>query len=511
MKIGTKLGLIVILFITLSFITILGILSTVTESNFNKVENSVHQSTMKNMYEILISDIEKLELLLADWAEWDATLDYIRGDYPEYIEENIPIEVFEDNNIDYIVITNDNKELLYGKELNLEEYELMDIEENLISILTSFENKTGVVEYNKEYIFFSSTYITDNSGVILSDGKMIHAFKLSDEFLYGLNEALDHMMEVTIEDKGKLIKSQYDSVVSEEDSEYNISSGLITERKNSIGQLRIPIDNTDRYIVLSTNLDNSIYNLGQKQKQETSIMVLSSLALLMVIMSLAIRRIIVERVEKLNHEVDAITISGNVNERVKTKGRDELGKLSDGINMMLAELEDMHQEVSRLASYDALTGIYNRRYGYEMLNKTLEIHKKNEKPISVAFIDIDNLKVVNDTLGHNEGDQLIFDVVSLLKEKISNNDYIIRLGGDEFLYVMHGKSKNEASELIQSLKKEVVLRNQEENKNYKLNFSYGIASYQSEMTLDEFVEEADRLMYLDKKRNKEYGGSNENR
>ena len=94
MKISTKLTLIFSIFIFLSYTAIFFILSTVTESNFKLVSHDVHYRTMDTMYEIVETELSQLEVLLNDWANWDASYDFVKGDYPENVEYTLPFEVY---------------------------------------------------------------------------------------------------------------------------------------------------------------------------------------------------------------------------------------------------------------------------------------------------------------------------------------------------------------------------------------------------------------------------------
>ena len=107
----------------------------------------------------------------------------------------------------------------------------------------------------------------------------------------------------------------------------------------------------------------------------------------------------------------------------------ELREANQRLDAARADLRD-------LALTDALTGAYNRRYFDEIIGRELERHKRANEPLTVAFIDVNRFKSVNDGHGHAAGDMLLRDVSEFFARKLRETDYIFRWGGDEFLVLM---------------------------------------------------------------------------
>jgi len=100
------------------------------------------------------------------------------------------------------------------------------------------------------------------------------------------------------------------------------------------------------------------------------------------------------------------------------------------------ELKEAHEELRRLAAVDALTGCYNRRFFEENIDREMQRHRRYGTPLCLLFIDIDRFKHVNDSYGHDVGDQVLQYVGSFLTRHIREADYVVRWGGDEFLVLM---------------------------------------------------------------------------
>jgi len=162
----------------------------------------------------------------------------------------------------------------------------------------------------------------------------------------------------------------------------------------------------------------------------------------------------------------------------------------------------------RLIKYaytDSLTGIPNRRKGLELLNNALEKARHNKTSLIICFVDINDLKKVNDSFGHSEGDKLIIIISNVLCKIISDNITVFRYGGDEFIIIIENKTITEAENLCNSIKEQFDILNQEENKPYSIDASFGLyeVDVDKEYTVKEIIEAADRNMYY-KKNDKSY-------
>lgn len=150
---------------------------------------------------------------------------------------------------------------------------------------------------------------------------------------------------------------------------------------------------------------------------------------------------------------------------------------------------------------DELTGLFNRRFAYETLAKNIEIAKRNQENFVVCYIDIDNLKIINDTYGHAEGDILIKTVVESFKKVVRLSDYLFRIGGDEFLLVLPKAKIENSHKLVKRLRKEL---NHKKIQGIPIDFSYGFSEYHpnDNLTPEELVKIADFRMYQIKIRKK---------
>lgn len=133
--------------------------------------------------------------------------------------------------------------------------------------------------------------------------------------------------------------------------------------------------------------------------------------------------------------------------------------IADGQRLYTALIEDisdskaMMEDLQQLAEHDSLTGLYNRFYFTSELERVTERSKRN-KYVNCAlfYIDLDNFKYVNDTLGHLAGDQLLIEVTTLFSEKLRRSDLLARLGGDEFAVIVYDVTQDMAKKIANTLR-----------------------------------------------------------
>ncbi|MBN3889530.1 MAG: sensor domain-containing diguanylate cyclase [Nostoc sp. JL31] len=157
-------------------------------------------------------------------------------------------------------------------------------------------------------------------------------------------------------------------------------------------------------------------------------------------------------------------------------------------------------EGRQLLLTDELTGLHNRRAFFLMAAQQLKIAYRMKVYCWVMFIDLDGLKQINDTLGHDMGDALIIDAGRLLKQTFRNSDIVARLGGDEFIVFISSYFKD-ADSIQERLQTNIANFNQQQNCSYKLSMSIGIERYSpdSNMSLEQLIARSDELMYAQKR------------
>lgn len=165
----------------------------------------------------------------------------------------------------------------------------------------------------------------------------------------------------------------------------------------------------------------------------------------------------------------------------------------------------MFKKVEALAITDGLTGLYTRTYFIERLQEEIERAKTTSIPITIAILDIDYFKKVNDTYGHLAGDTFLKQLSNILRRRFRAVDVLSRYGGEEFAVLMCHTNINESYKILEEVRKMV-----EEEKFFmpiesyrpiqiKKTISIGIAQLTTEQTPDEIIKKADDALYTAKK------------
>jgi len=163
----------------------------------------------------------------------------------------------------------------------------------------------------------------------------------------------------------------------------------------------------------------------------------------------------------------------------------------------------MIAQLRALSLVDVLTGLYNRRGFLTLAQQQMKLANRTKKGMCLLFVDIDNMKWINDTLGHHEGDRALIDTASILKNTFRETDIIARIGGDEFAVMLIDSPKDSIQILTTSLHKNANAQNVKQICPYKLSLSVGMAYYDPECgcSVDELLIRADSSMY-DQKRSR---------
>jgi len=165
----------------------------------------------------------------------------------------------------------------------------------------------------------------------------------------------------------------------------------------------------------------------------------------------------------------------------------------------------LEQETRFLATYDALTGLLSRRAFYENAERQLKMAVRNQEPISVLVADLDGFKAVNDTHGHNAGDQVLKQVGEIVVKNSRESDLAGRVGGDEFVFCLPGASEEEAKEFGERLLKAVTDADFSHNGTpVELGISIGmhVQNAESGALLSDLIHEADMALYEAKSQGK---------
>lgn len=173
------------------------------------------------------------------------------------------------------------------------------------------------------------------------------------------------------------------------------------------------------------------------------------------------------------------------------------------IEVLKQEIKDLKEEIITLrqeVSIDFSSGALSRKQGIVNLGMEINRISCSGSNLTIAFLDIDSLKSINDRFGHFEGDKIIRELTSTVMKNIRDCDFVYRYGGDEFIIVFKNAGVGDAKKIWSRIEENILLRNKELNVPYKMSVTAGFAQYEKELDINEFISRADNDMYKNRKR-----------
>ena len=182
--------------------------------------------------------------------------------------------------------------------------------------------------------------------------------------------------------------------------------------------------------------------------------------------------------------------------------RDDQGNIM-GVVLTFRDISERWQTEAalRILSHtDDLTGLYNRRGFLTLAQQNLKLAIRNRVGLLLLIIDVDNLKQINDSFGHPEGDRALISTAEILKATFRASEVLARLGGDEFIVLALDITHQSVDRITARLQETLKHHNEQTNGRYQLSFSTGIARFDPNQasSIDELITKADETMYAHK-------------
>ncbi|WP_299195032.1 EAL domain-containing protein [uncultured Amphritea sp.] len=338
--------------------------------------------------------------------------------------------------------------------------------------------------------------------------------------LTSLNNVQNIVMAVLYDaDKQLFAKYSPDNVpipVLPSNSEGEIDNALYVIRP-------ITIDND---IIGYTLLLSDLSSLKARQIDQMGIafvVFLLSLVVALLLSSVA-QRIITQPISELASTARKITRTRNYQLRVRNRSKDEIGSLATDFNQMIGQIQARDNELEQArqlleekvkdrtaelllltkqlehqAFHDSLTGLPNRATYDNNLSTAINYAERRNEQLTIMFLDLDRFKDINDTLGHDMGDQLLIEISSRLSKCLRSSDTLARLGGDEFAVLAVNTSQDHAADiaakLIQAIQDPIEIR----EFNLQVTTSIGISIYPTDgRDATTLIKHADTAMYCSK-------------
>lgn len=164
------------------------------------------------------------------------------------------------------------------------------------------------------------------------------------------------------------------------------------------------------------------------------------------------------------------------------------------VSQGIGAINKAYEYLQQWAETDPLTGLKNRRIFFEQLDIAMARCRRAQQPLTLAYIDLDHFKQVNDQLGHGVGDELLVAVSTQMLASLRKSDLVARLGGDEFAVLLEGNTPEQSEQVLARLQAQLLQHMQQHQ--WPVTFSTGaVTVLQMPDTPEAMVHEADQLMY----------------
>ncbi len=380
--------------------------------------------------------------------------------------------------------------------------ELLEINHSIKSFESEFNLLTFDPERTDDKVIQIIQELTDHTEHLKGFSHVLSAEKL-DSLLENISIVLDVADELLITPG------------------FNYRYQLFRDTVDPIVELSLSIDHTthqfadennklsDKLVTRMEKADTDLSDFNNHTSKLGNLILLSAISVLLIAVAMQIIffRNLRSRLIMLAEYAD--DIAHEVVRPPPFKSRDKTGHLAVHLALMGRRIrhllkisreenkraDNALKEVEKLAYYDPLTGLENRRLFNEHLNDAFELSKRYANNAILFFLDLDNFKNINDSMGHDIGDELLKELANRLKHILRSSDHLARLGGDEFGIIAFHQPDNGVrlvQRINESLRQPVIINDQE----IEITVSVGITDVESEnISVSDLMRRADLAMY----------------
>jgi diguanylate cyclase (GGDEF)-like protein len=265
---------------------------------------------------------------------------------------------------------------------------------------------------------------------------------------------------------------------------------VYNDMDNIIVSSKISLDNETigKLILLynTNDIKNTLIQMGQ-------ILLIISVLVLLIMFKIAtiLQKRLTTPIYTLVNTMENILENNNYTKRIDEKSDDEFQTVFNGFNTMLNKIQKNKSELETLANQDTLTGLYNRRYFFELVNQFLDMTKRENKISTILMLDIDKFKNINDTYGHNVGDLVLQGFAKVLLENNRKGDIFARFGGEEFIVFLPHLNADDAFLVAKKICRSIEIYRDVQD----INFTVSIGLCEFHNDIKDAINKADIALY----------------
>ncbi|MFP4016981.1 MAG: HD domain-containing phosphohydrolase [Halanaerobiales bacterium] len=496
---GTFLVIIIILITTLGFLTYNTtktiLINELKEESLKTMDNAYHY-----FIENYINENERiLENLLTEIKSQDIKIDSTLSNSTGYLWEIV--QKFN-SNIWYVYIGTESGDIYVYPEWEPPE----GYDPRVRPWYQSAIKKEGKISWSEPYQEYITNKMVVSSSITISESDRIIGVLSIDTSLEKVNNIINNMnfgensYSILIDNNGYLISHPDSSMIGSNIRNESWYSELTFEEKGVHMTQLNGVDTFISYIIVPEtgwkllafipreSIDEVIKPL---RNRAISIAIIG--ILITVIISYLISDWFTRKIGGLIRAMDEVE-NGNLLKIDNYIICKEFIDISEKFNIMIDRIKGTEDRLRHFSFYDTLTEVYNRNYFEE---KILELENEHLENAGVMVFDVDGLKLINDSFGHDKGDQLLINIVNIIQECIPENSLLFRTGGDEFTLVLLETDKQELESIFKKVKN--MAGDYQGFNNIPLSVSMGYSITSKEVdSISEAYLDADNHMYREK-------------
>ncbi|MEW6536845.1 MAG: diguanylate cyclase [Candidatus Auribacterota bacterium] len=517
MSIRVKIVALFLILTGIFFVVVTGVHKLYIIPHFNQLEQVEAQRNIARVLDVLSREITHLDVLCHDWSAWNDTYEYINDRNQAYYESNLEDASFDANNINIIFYFD-----LKGNVVWSNQFDFTEPSEGTADYLPSqwyqaypglFEHPstdnsiTGFIVSGQHILMVSARPIikSDESGPIR--GTLVMGRVLNNRYKGELEKIAKIPLYLWRVDDSSLPSG----IVSVKNKIYESGQMYIDNSKK--GSMHIysslrDIKGEDR-IILEAHFQKEIVAQAVEIVKILTAIVLIFSCILFIMLYAFIHTMIIKPVIQIREHVAKVKKTNNLMLALRWDKKGEIGEMSRELDLLFdqlnianianeeiqRQLNSKHELLKKMTITDVMTSVYNRRYLTDIAQSEFARAKRHNTPLSIAILDVDNFKKINDFFGHQVGDEILKSIAVLLKKATREEDYVARYGGEEFVVLAPVTDHNAIFRLADRLRSLIEENEVEIEKDVFVGAtaSFGVATYINcnYENVDELLRDAD--------------------
>ena len=413
---------------------------------FVDLERTAAERNVNRCVEALRRDLQSLADTTSDWAYWDDTYRYVYDRNEQYEQVNLSDDSFLNANLNLICMLDNNRRIVWGQGRSDGDSRRIALTELFAALqapnspLTTTQDEldgaTGVAVTDHGPILLASRPILNNKRQGPSRGTLVMGRFFDADEIADLAERTQVNLQAWTVGKDPLPAEAEQFVRDDRSVDPTL---LATDEPTKLAAYHV-VDGIDGKpaLVLRLEMPCEVTAQGRVAARVATACMIAGSAITLAAVWLMLQRGVVAPLGKIASHVTEVGRNGDLEARLNLRRRDEIGTLAGAFDGMVERIE-------HIAFHDALTDLPNRAYLMERLRSCVTRSRRDQNyRFGLLFVDVDDFKLINDSLGHRAGDQLLthmaakmVDVLAVIRASVRRpQDTIARLGGDEFVVLL---------------------------------------------------------------------------